>query len=145
MEPHAGSRLDRRRTAGAGQERHGSRVVRALAGNAAPIVRAFAGPPGKPQEFDAQLDQALFLANGPTVRGWLSPRPGNLIDRLSRLTNTDALADELYLSVFTRLPAAEETQGSGRFPGDVVRRIARTALQDMVWALLASAEFRFNH
>ncbi len=115
-----------------------------LAGNAAPIVRAFACPPGKPQEFDAQLDQALFLANGPTVRGWLSPRPGSLIDRLSRLTNTDALAEELYLSVFTRLPSAEERKEVADF---LARRPQdrATALQDMAWALLASAEFRFNH
>jgi hypothetical protein len=115
-----------------------------LAGNAAPVVKAFAGQSGKPQEFDASLDQALFLANGPTVRGWLSPRPGNLTDRLSRLTNPDALAEELYLSVFTRLPSAEERK-------EVVDFLAHrqpdraAALQDMTWALLASAEFRFNH
>jgi len=115
-----------------------------LAGNAAPIVKAFAGPPGKPQEFDAQLDQALFLANGPTVRGWLSPRPGNLIDRLSRLTNTDALAEELYLSVFTRLPTAEERKEVADFLAHRPQERA-VALQDMAWALLASAEFRFNH
>ena len=101
-------------------------------------------PPGKPQEFDARLDQALFLANGPAVRGWLTPRAGNLIDRLAKLTNTDALAEDLYLSVFTRLPSAEERKETAAFlasrPKD---RLA--ALQDMAWALLASAEFRFNH
>ncbi len=56
----------------------------------------------------ATLEQALFLRNGELIRGWLTSRPGNLIDRLSRLTSPDALADELYLSVFTRLPSSEE-------------------------------------
>ncbi|HEY7311723.1 MAG TPA: DUF1549 domain-containing protein [Gemmataceae bacterium] len=115
-----------------------------LAGNATPIVKAFAGPAGKPQEFDAQLDQALFLANGPTVRGWLAPRAGNLIDRLTKLTNTDALAEELYVSVFTRLPSAEERKEVADFLASRSKDRA-AALQDMAWALLASAEFRFNH
>jgi hypothetical protein len=115
-----------------------------LAGNAAPIVKAFAGPAGKPQEFDAQLDQALFLANGPTVRAWLTPRAGNLIDRLAKLTNTDALAEELYVSVFTRLPSAEERKEVADFLASRSKDRA-VALQDMAWAILASAEFRFNH
>ncbi len=119
-------------------------VYARLAANVAPFVKTFGSPPGKAQEFDARLDQALFLANGPTVRGWLTPRPGNLIDRLTRLTNADALADELYLSVFTRLPGAEERKEVTDFLAS--RSNDRTtALQDMAWALLASAEFRFNH
>jgi hypothetical protein len=86
----------------------------------------------------------LFLANGPTVRGWLTPRSGNLIDRLAKLTSTDALAEELYLSVFTRLPSVEERKETADFLASRSKnRLA--ALQDMAWALLASAEFRFNH
>jgi hypothetical protein len=115
-----------------------------LAGNVTPFVRTFGNAPGKPQEFDARLDQALFLANGPMVRGWLNPRPGNLIDRLTKLTNTDALAEELYLSVFTRLPSEEERKEVADFlAGHAQDRTA--ALQEIAWALLASAEFRFNH
>jgi hypothetical protein len=115
-----------------------------LAGNVTPFVKTFGNPPGKPQEFDARLDQALFLANGPTVRGWLNPRPGNLIDRLGRLTNADALAEELYLSVFTRLPSNEERKEAADFLASHAQN-RTAALQDMAWALLASAEFRFNH
>ncbi len=115
-----------------------------LAANVTPFVKTFGGPAGQPQEFDARLEQALFLANGPTVRGWLTPRPGNLIDRLARLTNVDALAEELYVSVLTRLPSAEERKEVADFlashSGD-----RTAALQDVAWALLASAEFRFNH
>jgi len=119
-------------------------VYTRVAGSAAPIVKAFASPSGKAQEFDARLDQALFLANGPTVRGWLTPRAGNLIERLTRLMNPDALAEELYVSVFTRLPSAEERKEVADFLAS--RSTDRAAaLQDMAWALLASAEFRFNH
>jgi hypothetical protein len=115
-----------------------------LSGNVAPFVRTFGGAAGKAEEFDARLEQALFLANGPTVRGWLSPRPGNLTDRLMKLTSADAIADELYLSVYTRSPSAEERKDVADFLAS--RSADRTvALQDMAWALLASAEFRFNH
>jgi hypothetical protein len=115
-----------------------------LSGNIAPFVRTFGGAAGKAEEFDARLEQALFLANGPTVRGWLSPRPGNLTDRLMKLTSADAIADELYRSVFTRSPSAEERKDAADFlaPRAADRAVA---LQDMAWALLASAEFRFNH
>jgi hypothetical protein len=111
---------------------------------AAPVVAAFAGQPGAAQSFDATIDQALFLANGPTVRGWLAPRPGGLTDRLQKLPSADAVADELYLSVLTRPPAPDERK-------EVVDYLARrpadraAALAEMAWALLASAEFRFNH
>jgi hypothetical protein len=114
-----------------------------LAGNAAPFVTAFGGPPGRAEGFDARVDQALFLANGPVVRSWLAPRPGNLTSRLAALKG-DALAEELYLSVLTRRPDAEERQEVTDFlaarPAD-----RNAALQDLAWALLASAEFRFNH
>ncbi len=115
-----------------------------LSGNVAPFVRTFASSSGKAEEFDARLDQALFLANGSTVRGWLTPRPGNLIDRVTRLTNADALAEELYLSVFARLPDGEERKEVADFLASRSKDRA-AALQDMAWALLASAEFRFNH
>jgi hypothetical protein len=115
-----------------------------LAGNVAPFVNAFGSPPGTPQRFDARLDQALFLANGPVVRGWLAARPGSLTDRLARLGTADAVAEELYLSVLTRFPTAEERKEVADFlAGRGGDRPA--ALQDLAWALLTSAEFRFNH
>lgn len=110
-----------------------------LAGNVTPFVRTFGSPAGTAPSFDARMDQALFLANGPIVRGWLQQRPGNLLDRLNKLSG-DALADELYLSVLTRLPDAEERQEVAAF---LARQ--REGKADLAWALLASTEFRFNH
>lgn len=108
-----------------------------LAGNVAPFVRAFGSPAGTAQSFDPSMDQALFLANGPTVRGWL--KGGGLLGRLKKLSG-DAVAEELYLSVLTRLPDAEERKEVSEYlaksNGDVA---------ELAWALLASTEFRFNH
>jgi hypothetical protein len=116
-----------------------------LAGNVAPFVKTFGGQPGHPQQgFQATLDQALFVANGSTIRGWLAPRAGNLTDRLLRLKDSKAVADELYLSILTRSSAADETEEVSKYLiGRDKDRPA--AMQDMAWALLASAEFRFDH
>jgi hypothetical protein len=111
------------------------------------FVAMFGSQPGDPafnQDFQATLDQTLFLTNGPTLRDWLSPRPGSLIDRLNSQKDAGLLAEELYLSVLARLPTADERK-------EVADHLARrnadrlVALQDLAWALLTSAEFRFNH
>jgi hypothetical protein len=99
------------------------------------FVRTFANPAGTAQSFDARLDQALFLANGPLVRGWL----GSLTARLKNLSG-DARVDELYLSIFSRIPDVDERRETADFLAHRPDGIANLA-----WGLLASTEFRFNH
>ena len=95
-------------------------------------------------EWQALLRALLFLANGGTLRDWLAARPGSLLDRLNAQKDASAIADELYLSVLTRMPTAEERKEVADY---LARRNAErpAALQDLAWALLTSAEFRFNH
>lgn len=93
--------------------------------------------------FSSTLDQTLFLKYGAAVRGLLPPRAGNLTDRLNKITNPDAVADELFAAVLSRRPTADER-------ADVAEALKRTAdraktINELVWALVASAEFRFNH
>ncbi|HJZ94272.1 MAG TPA: DUF1549 domain-containing protein [Gemmataceae bacterium] len=115
-----------------------------LAPQAAPIVRIFGTRPGEPEEkFAATLDQTLFLKHGATVRGLIAPRPGNLLDRAMKLTEPDAIADELFQSVLTRQPTAEERRDVAELLKSSPDRT--TALAEVAWALVASAEFRFNH
>ena len=54
------------------------------------------------------LRSALFFRNGDQIQWALKPRAGNLIERLAAMTDANALADELYLSVFTRRPADDD-------------------------------------
>jgi hypothetical protein len=114
-----------------------------LSPNVLPFVRAFGGQPGQPDRFDTRVDQALFLANGALVRSWLTPRAGNLTFRLAKLPSADAVAEELYLSTLTRLPDNEERKEVADFLA--ARKDRPAALQDLAWALVTSAEFRFNH
>jgi hypothetical protein len=110
-----------------------------LVPNVAPFVQKYASPAGQTPTFDASMDQALFMANGPLVRSWLVDRPGSLVNRLAKLKG-DALADELYLSVFSRPADAEERREVAEF-----LRARPGAYGELAWALLASTEFRFNH
>jgi len=118
-----------------------------LAGNVQPFVKLFGNQPGEAfdlSQFEATLDQALFLDNGALLRGWLAPRPGNLTDRLGKCADAGAVAEELYLGVLSRMPTTEERDDVSVF---LARHASKRAwaLQDLAWALLASAEFRFNH
>jgi hypothetical protein len=115
-----------------------------LAPVAAPFQNIFGTRPGEPEEkFVSTLDQTLFLKHGGTIRNMIAPRPGNLVDRTLKIAEPDAIADELFISVLTRHPTADERK-------DIVEALKvvpdrRTALAEIVWALVASAEFRFNH
>ena len=121
----------------------------ALAARTAPNVRAFVqtfgSQPGQPEDraFDVTIDQTLFLNNGGTVRTWLTQRAGNLTDRLLALKDDKAVVDELCLSVLTREPSEEERKEFAAYLKGRSDRAA--AFQELEWALLASAEFRFNH
>ncbi|MDB5305958.1 MAG: hypothetical protein JWO38_160 [Gemmataceae bacterium] len=115
-----------------------------VAARIGPFRAVFAGQPGAPDTGAiTTLDQSLFLKFGPSVRGMIAPRPGSLTDRLGKLTDPNAITDELFLSVLTRPATADERK-------DVTELLKAapdrpTALNELVWALLASAEFRFNH
>jgi hypothetical protein len=115
-----------------------------LHGSVATFVNLFGAAPGQPQQvFQATADQALFFANSGELRSWLAPGGGNLTERLVALTDDQAFAEELYLALFTRAPAAEEidmvrTYLAGR------QQDRAAAVQEIVWALVTSSEFRFG-
>jgi hypothetical protein len=130
----------------ADRERALERAVHAkLKGAVGAFVSLFGAGAGQPQDgFFATADQALFFMNGPTLRGWLAPAGGNLADRLLKIEDPKALAEELFLSVLSRRPSDLETADVGAYLN--ARKAARAgAVQDLAWALLTSIEFRFKH
>lgn len=97
---------------------------------------------GQPTEdFQGRSQEALYLANSPRIKGLVS---GRLSQRLAALKETDELADELYLAVLSRRPGSAEVGAVQEFLAgrDEDRKIA---VEEMIWGLLSSAEFRFNH
>jgi hypothetical protein len=118
-------------------------VDKKLGGNIKSFVSLFAEQPGQAATFQATVHQALFLSNGGLLAGWLNPAGGNLTERLSNMEDPTALADELYLSVLTRRPTAEETSQVAEF-WKTAGEDRAAAAREIVWSLATSAEFRFN-
>lgn len=120
----------------------------ALDAKAAPVVdafrRKFGAVAGEPEDgAPATFDQALFLKYGRTVRNLTAPRPGNTADRLLKLADPAAAADELFLSVLTRFQGDDER----REVAEVLKAGGKdpAAVAEVVWAMVTTAEFRFNH
>ncbi|WP_395740807.1 DUF1549 domain-containing protein [Prosthecobacter sp.] len=112
----------------------------------ADFQKAFAGAlanPAKEPELAANpsLRSALFFRNSDHVLWALKPRAGNLIDRLASQSSP---AEDLYLSILTRLPDAEEKAQLQSWLNAHASDKAR-ALGDFAWALLSSTEFFVNH
>ncbi len=120
------------------------RVEEKLRGNVKKYVGLFGQEPGQPATFQATVHQALFLANGDVLVEWIKPAGGNLTERLAKLDEPAAVADALYLTVLTRLPTdAERALVADFWPAAPDQRAA--SAREMVWGLLTSTEFRFNH
>lgn len=107
------------------------------------VVTRFAGQGGQKTSFEATADQALFVINGANVEKWLKPQAGALTDRLQKLDSSELLAEELYISTLSRPPNEDEAAAVTNYLESVSDRA--TAIREMTWALLSSAEFRFNH
>jgi predicted nucleic acid-binding Zn-ribbon protein len=109
------------------------------------FVAYFAAASGQPQsDFFATADQALFVSNDGTVNSWIAPAAGNVTERIIAQVDARAAAEDLYLTVLSRRPSEQEIT-------DVAEHLNRrsteksAAAQELVWGLVTSAEFRFNH
>jgi len=109
------------------------------------FVKALANAPREPEDaFSPSLASALFVLHDKAFLDLLQPRPGNLIDRLEKLAAADQAAEELYLTVLSRLPTDEERVEVAEY---LMRQPDRraVAISQLAWALLASTEFCVNH
>lgn len=116
-----------------------------LKGNIATFVRFYGSAAGQPQgDFFSTADQALFATNGGSINSWVAPAADNVTDRVMKQTDSRIAAEEIYLSVLTRLPTEEEVADVRSY---LAERTAdrNVAAQELVWAVLNSAEFRFSH
>ncbi|MDG2223211.1 MAG: DUF1549 domain-containing protein [Rubripirellula sp.] len=109
------------------------------------FVSLYAAPAGAPQDvFSATADQALFLANDSRVQSWLTPAQGTLVKQLIDMESVDQIAQNMFLGILCRPPTDDEVNASKNHLA--TRNDDRTkAIQEMVWGLISSAEFRFNH
>ena len=84
------------------------------------------------------LDQALQLLNGRRVHDQVNKS----VTRFSKLEDS-ALVAELYLVAFSRVPTAGERAAATEHLAAATDRSA--AIRDLVWAVLNTQEFIFQH
>lgn len=93
---------------------------------------------------EPSISQALHLLNSPEISGKLHNHNGT-VKRLAESEMTDeALVEELYLMALSRFPTAEERQLTLQHLTEN-RGSRRAAAEDVVWALMNSKEFLYNH
>jgi hypothetical protein len=108
------------------------------------FLRYFGEPTNGLGDFQGSLAEHLFANNGEHIRAFARRKKGNLTDQL--LTATDVWEkriDRLFLAVLCRLPKQAERDRFAAFIGEGPKPDAR--VEDAVWVLLNSSEFRFNH
>lgn len=113
-----------------------------LRGHEQQFVRSFAAAAGAPQtDFFATPEQALYFENGGVARQWAAA----LAQRAAALPEPKAMAEELYLSTLTRMPADGEVAELAATLAARPPEKKAEALTDYAWALVTSVEFRFSH
>ena len=91
----------------------------------------------------ATLAQVLLLSNSDEIENKLSNGAGRVARIVKDGKSNEQAIEELYLAALSRLPAAGES-------GKMIPYIAgasnrQQALEDVLWTLLNSKEFLFNH
>jgi hypothetical protein len=101
-----------------------------------------------PCERDAKpsIVQALHLMNSRLLQEKLASKDtGARVQRLaSSQLKPEEIVIDLYLACYSRLPTDDELKiATAPFTADGANR--RSAIEDVLWSLLNSAEFVFNH
>ena len=116
-----------------------------LKSNVGTFVTFYGAAAGQPQgDFFSTADQALFSSNGGSINSWVVPAGDNVTDRVIKQTDPRLAAEEMYLAILTRMPTEDEVVEVTNY---LTNRTSdrSVAAQELVWAVLNSAEFRFNH
>jgi hypothetical protein len=98
---------------------------------------------------DLSLPQALNLVNGSAISDAVASGSGRVAKAVLRGASDQELVDEMYLSALSRVPTAVESALSLKYlsaaePGSAPRGRAARA-QDLLWALVNSKAFLYNH
>ena len=99
---------------------------------------------GQPDgNYQATAKEALFLSHSKKLQDWIEEAAQRWIDESPVVSNAETVAEKLYLTILSRKPNSEE---AALVRGYLVARAEepKTALRDLIWALLSCTEFRFQ-
>lgn len=111
------------------------------------FVRRMRPPPGAANEYRAGTLQVLMLMNGDIAAGVTRDEGSGLLGALvAPFMTVDDQAEAVFLAVLSRQPESEEREACAKLLADsATDEQRRHALSDLLWALLNSTEFAFNH
>jgi hypothetical protein len=92
---------------------------------------------------DPNLAQVLQLANGDLINRKISDDAGRIAVMVKADRSDAEIVTELYQRAMSRPPTDEELTGCAAIISQAENR--RVGLEDVLWALLNSREFLFNH
>jgi hypothetical protein len=113
-----------------------------------PFLELFGRPP-RDTAYESDRDcrtsmrQSLFMITSAELQSKVTRSP-RIKAWVKEGKSEAAIVDELFLLALSRLPSAEEKQQAVAHLGTEPKARAQ-ALQDLVWALLNTKEFMFNH
>lgn len=97
---------------------------------------------GAGEEYEANVSQALYLTYNSTIERLLRPDRDGLVHALTETEEVADIAERAWLAVLNRPAAAEDVELATAFLGETT---AKERIGQLVSALFASPEFRFNH
>ncbi|MCO6456748.1 MAG: DUF1553 domain-containing protein [Pirellulaceae bacterium] len=96
-------------------------------------------------DFHSSAAEALFVSNAEAFQQLLQPRAGNLVQRLAELKTPREVIEAAFQATLQRLPDDDEFQQLAALFEEPAAGMSSASIERLVWALVASAEFRFNH
>jgi hypothetical protein len=94
---------------------------------------------------EPNVAQVLHIVNGDTLNEKLAHKKNRITRWLEELKETETLIDEAYLVALSRYPSPQEKGKMVAALESAEGPDKRAALEDMLWALLSTREFLFNH
>lgn len=92
---------------------------------------------------EANLSQSLHLLNSEEIQGKLSQKSGRAAQLASDSRGDEEKINELYMIAFGRNPDETEFQASLNYVA--AKENKQEAYEDLIWSIINSKEFLFNH
>ena len=91
----------------------------------------------------ATLAHVLLLANSDDLENKIGAGDGKIAKLINDKVAEKDIIDELYLGAVSRYPSAAEAATTLKFVAAIENK--QEAYQDVLWTLINSKEFMFNH
>jgi hypothetical protein len=97
------------------------------------------------ENYQVSVEEALLLSNSAQAQNdLLADQSQTLVGYLKSLGDRQRMIEKAYVAILARSPSQSEREAVANYL-DARQDRSDAAVQQLIWALLTSAEFRFNH